>query len=169
MECRFCGIKLNLDNWYPYQQKINYHICKACNWARFGKPYYEKNRAKKAEYMRLHRAKLREQAKARNAKRVEKIDTVDQTFYIARARLKKPEYCSICGAKAKRIMFHHWLDEPLTGIWVCLPCHNLIHMRTGSKERLVNSIEEWYQKYQEIKSLPIVIDPAKTHRRWKNK
>jgi len=100
----------------------------------------EKRNEKQKEYFRKHRVEIGIRGQGSKV--------------ILLKGQSRPKTCSICGKSYGRgIQLHHFSENPLTGIWVCLKCHNVIHAdRTGL------SIEEWFERYQRLKANPIVID-----------
>ena len=53
---------------------------------------------------------------------------------VANGQVDRPQCCSRCGDQAKRIEGHHPnYDEPLAVIWVCPPCHSVIHPHIRQK------------------------------------
>jgi len=57
--------------------------------------------------------------------------------------------------------FHHWDTDPFTGIWLCQPCHNIVHLK-GNKSAQIQSIEEWFIQYLKVKEKPIVVQNMNT-------
>jgi ribosomal protein L37AE/L43A len=88
-------------------------------------------------------------------KRKHEIETNGRT-YRSKKDINRPDVCSICGTNKTKaaINFHHWEERPLTGIWVCRICHNVIHLRTLGNQ----TIEEWFKRYLEVRANPIVLD-----------
>jgi len=117
------------------------YLCKSCFWEKHQKPYRKKKRKSfnkyQSDYKRLHEIEI-------NGK-----------IYRSKEGINRPSVCSICGGTTGRgIQFHHFTERPLTGLWVCLRCHNIIHAgRCGGFQ----TIEDWFEHYQELKANPVVI------------
>jgi protein-arginine kinase activator protein McsA len=144
--CRDCGVALTPENWYRYHreriykgQHMRLYICKRCFWQK-QKAY----RKKKCKYFNKHQNEY---------KRVHEIEINGKTY--RSKNIIRPSVCSICGGNTGRgIQFHHFTQKPLTGLWVCLRCHNIIHAgRCGRFQK----IENWFKRYQELKANPVVI------------
>lgn len=47
---------------------------------------------------------------------------------ISKGLLRKPDFCSLCKEKARKIDGHHPdYDEPLEVVWLCCRCHSRVH------------------------------------------
>lgn len=150
--CHFCGVALTDANWYPCFRRRPYYACKRCYWEKI-KPYRQRNRITLNEYQKA-------------SKRKHEIVTNGKT-YRSKEDINRPDTCSLCGTNRSKaaINFHHWKENPLTGMWVCRMCHNIIHLR-GLKGM---TIDEWFARYMELKETPIVLANIKTKiekRRW---
>lgn len=54
---------------------------------------------------------------------------------VAAGVLVRPEFCSACGARSKRIHGHHRdYQHPLAVQWLCPSCHGAEHMRTRAPD-----------------------------------
>lgn len=114
--CKATGVPLQR---YCRTRDIVYHICRPCSKAK-GKKYNDTTRGKEVAY-----------------KSFKKMEAAHPTEAIARRQLSyavkignvvKPDTCSICGTKPKRIEGHHYdYKLPLNVIWCCSTCHADIH------------------------------------------
>lgn len=150
--CRYCGVKLDDANWYPSQMKRHDRICKGCYWSKIIEPYRKRNRnrinAHENEYKRRH-----------------EIASNHWTFR-SKDEIDRPTICPLCGTNSTKaaINFHHWQEDPVVGIWACRKCHNMIHLKGLAVDM---TIEEWYHKYEEAKSKPVIINTiSKKRGRW---
>ena len=56
---------------------------------------------------------------------------------VARGLLARPNFCSLCGGNGKILAHHPDYDKPLEVIWVCYPCHHLLHAHNSQlKEKM---------------------------------
>jgi len=98
---------------------------------------------------------------------ISRIDSKDAQFGVLRQRLRRPEKCQLCGS-TKRIRFHYWDESEgiLTGMWLCLFCHNIAHLkgRYEGTELKDYTIEEWYQRYFALKEVPVRIEINKLYK-----
>ncbi len=64
---------------------------------------------------------------------------------LRKGTIVKPELCSRCGNKAKRLEAHHHdYSKPLEVEWLCTPCHTLIRPTTILSNEQVNEIRLRY-------------------------
>lgn len=119
-ECKICGnLASNLWRLKNYTPKIRSH-------SGISKPRSSvgnlKERARKKAYKKLNYFKIKAHKKVYSA--------------LKSGKLKKPEDCSICKIKGKRIHGHHEnYYEPLRVVWVCTKCHISLH-----KNKILNTL-----------------------------
>lgn len=141
-KCRYCGVELNDSNWYPSSRVRHNLVCKSCQYSKTVKPYRQRNRERynlqQKEYKNKHQ-----------------IGSNSWTFR-SKEEINRPEICPICGSNKTKatINFHHWQEDPIVGIWVCRKCHNIIHRTID----MCGSVEEWYKRFSELKSNPIILN-----------
>lgn len=119
--------------------------CKEC-----AKAAVRANRKKRIEYyreydrlraMEPHRVKARkEYAEANPRSRAEKDPVKRQARVtlgnaVRDGTVKKPPHCEICRAECSPHGHHDDYNKPLDVIWVCRPCHALIHAYWRAQDR----------------------------------
>ena len=90
------------------------------------------------KYLSTERAKKTRQKYCNQLPRLVRKATTALGHAVERGKILKPETCSLCGVKPRRIDAHHhkgyeqkfWLDV----IWVCRHCHRKIEARQNLHE-----------------------------------
>jgi len=77
MECKFCHIELNEENWYLANRKEHRHICKNCNYEERVQKWREENPEKAREEYR----KFNENHPNRNRKYYPQFRENQKSFY----------------------------------------------------------------------------------------
>ena len=152
-ECFKCEVLKPVDSFYRHKQMKDgrFNKCKECTKLDVGRNYrkninhyieYEKGRA-----MSPHRVLAREEyskteagkdsirrSRKRWVKRnpIKKSATTELNNKVRDGQIIKPEECSACYCKPKRIHGHHDdYAKPLEVRWLCPSCHKKWHRENG--------------------------------------
>ena len=141
--CFKCKRSLPISEYYSQSRMSDSLLgkCKDCTkldvsnnrWANIEKiREYDRQRYRSNPARRLD---IYERTKLRRAQYPEKRRANDAAYNAVRdGRLIKPEKCSRCGLRGRRIEAHHPdYSKPLAVIWVCTTCHRLIEGKTTHK------------------------------------
>jgi hypothetical protein len=142
--CRKCEADLPRSEFWRHGRAADrlQSWCKTCQRASVA-TYFENNPGRKSELMaewlsrpgNAERQKRHVEAyKARNPHKRAAHREVE--FALRSGDLARPARCEACGKKHERIHAHHEdYDRPLDVIWLCQPCHVLLHKmkREGTK------------------------------------
>ena len=137
--CAKCGMVKPLDDFYahPMAPQGRQSTCKECT-----KIGVRENRKQRIDYYREYdriRAKEPHRVKARIEHAKDNPTTrpePDPTKRSARVavgnalrdgKIIRPAACEVCNASAETHGHHDDHNKPLDVIWVCVPCHALIH------------------------------------------
>lgn len=137
-QCFKCGRILDIEEFYPHKEMKDGHLnkCKSCT----KKDVHERSMrcsAQIAEYEKLRsktekRKQLRKQYvnkyKTEHPERIAIMSRVQKA--IRAGKIKRPNYCSVCGKVCKTVAHHYDYSKPLDVIFVCQSCHKKIHAGT---------------------------------------
>ena len=152
-QCFKCGEVKPLADFYKHSRMADGHVnkCKSCN-----KKDVKENREKRIEYYseyEKNRARLPHRVEARmlysqtpegkmaasRAKKkycesnpIKRAAQIMAGNAVRDGRIEKPDSCSECGAKPKRLHGHHDdYAKPLEVRWLCPMCHRDWHEENG--------------------------------------
>ncbi len=134
--CFKCEEYKPLSEFYTHPEMGDGHLnkCKECT-----RVDVQINRAARVEYYRQQDAKRsqhperkRGAAERSNTYRKENPDKVvahrELWRALSRGDITRPQECSACGGEHPWIHGHHMdYSRPLDVVWVCPPCHSVIH------------------------------------------
>lgn len=147
--CFKCGERKPLDGFYRHPMMADGHLNKCIDCA---KADVRSSRAARSEYYRAYdrsRAKEPHRIEARRKALVSKPqaprperDPKKRAARIAVAnavrdrKLTRSPECEICAITCDAHGHHEDYNKPLDVIWVCVPCHALIHAYWRAQERI---------------------------------
>ena len=136
--CKRCLKPKPLSEFYEHSGMADGHLnfCKECTRKRVSNYWYqnaEELREKERERWQRRKHNPDEVEKRRlytNAWRsTKKVRAHNST----RRKLKRPDYCEVCGKTCKPHGHHESYDEPLQVLWVCTVCHRQIRLTEGKE------------------------------------
>jgi len=136
--CRRCGRSFPMDNYFRNCKTADGHlnICKGCvkiQQFQYRKEHIEEIRSYDRERARLpHRKELCSAITKRRRREVEGYQkchsAVDRA--IRSGRIKRLQYCQVCGRVCKTEAHHNDYSKPYDVIWLCSSCHSQYHIGT---------------------------------------
>lgn len=100
-----------------YKDKVNY-MCRACNTERHRK-YRSTPEGKKKVFDAVYRSTQKHMHK--------QLARMKFNYELQKGKIKKPEVCTHCKESLKLEAHHEDYTKPLDVLWLCRPCHALVH------------------------------------------
>jgi len=134
--CRKCYTRKPISCFYKHPDMIDgyLNICKECTKKRI-REYRRRHpeitrRISKKKY---EKAKLAPGFREAQRERLKKWRTPEKqkAHNITHRKLRRPNYCKICGAACKPVGHHPDYNKPAHVIWCCDLCHARIHSEQG--------------------------------------
>lgn len=120
-QCRICGLGEPEVEFYASMKAT----CKGCQ-KDLMRAYYKTDGYKKKNSAQQKKRLQNPAERQRHAARGKLAAAIKKGW------VKRPDKCSVCGARGKPHGHHENYSKPLTVIWVCIDCHAEIHSKDSA-------------------------------------